>query len=317
MIHRMYLQILVPALLLFPLGVHAKKDLPVSSFPKVSVQEEWVSWRSTDGFNRVSPDGTWAWSRPSSDNDIAIVDPDDNEKIRKDLKGNFSLAFVISPDSNYLFAGRMDGGISMFDKKGNFILSFVGCPHESPVYALAMNQQGDLLNLCMNDKRVYMWDTTKREFGHWKQSHFKSETEWKPMAIAMSINGQFMAIADRQGNVLGGPLYEPTGLYDLRWTYQSGTEWPHQLLYSPDGKYLLVYRREPGSPLLLLNSVTGEKVLELGNQAMESNNELVDFQFSPDGKRLIGLTLGFDSAHPNQRKKITFDLSALVSVPIK
>lgn len=309
------------SLLLVPVATYAKTEETSSAVP---FTERRISLIELQKFNHVSPDGTWAWWFPDLFGDLSIVNPHDPTHTKHDLglEEKFSHLALISSDSQTLVAGRNDGGVSLFDKAGSLLFAFAACPQEKSVNALASNEKGDLLVLCGKDPFVYQWNMTNKDFGHWKQRYGSGENA-TPGTIAMAKPGDGMSIAftkrdpfgDNEVEIMVQGFSRADGGYELAWTYKpdtsetdQGTSIPPKvapgILYSPDGKNLLVYNKHAGGALLLLDAATGQVKREFAKQP---SKPLVDFQFSPDGKKLIGV-----SDMKNEPKEATFDLSSLL-----
>lgn len=260
------------------------------------------------GFNWVSPNHQWAYAIENGA--LELVSPGDLLTSYKKIKPSSFIVSngVFSTDGNFLYVGTWEGNVLLFQADGKELASSPVCSHDGKrvsVLSMAINQQRELLVACKDD-RVLLCNATDPNKIVLKKT-FVVDVEQPGQgasAIAMPPPGGSFVIASPTKKVTLWKQ-ESTGDYKPAWTHT----YPHavtKVLYSPEGRWLLLSNGEAGSRVVLSDVPTGTQQDVLFTQPPAWEEQIYHFRFVPGEMKVEAVT-----GEIGGKKKYTFDIRHL------
>lgn len=270
--------------------------------------------RSNEGFlfGHASPDGTWAYQFEG--NQLSLIDLVKPGQPQKQFGDGFVLIPSFSPDSSYLVVGKTNGQVVVFDKQGRQRLQFGACAGEKEqVAAVAIDQAGHLFTACP-DRSVAVWQWDQTSTVHLQQRILFEQLEpaQPVISIAVSADGQYLTVPGYLHNVHTFKWDARAKEYKALWAHTIGRIDALFALYEKNARYLLLYSVLNKGEIWVLDPGTGKPIANFLQDFSLVPEPLTEFQFSPDGKSLFGLS-GDVVNGTLKFRKVTFDLGSPIS----
>ena len=254
-----------------------------------------------------SPDGKVLAATDGLSESIILWDPDNGRRINVIAKDRYDISSIsFSPDGRMLANGCQYGEIFLWDPQtGRHIRTLTG--HQDEIADLSFSPDGRMLASADDDGVVMLWDPRNgrriRTLQH-EKTFFNS--------VSFSPNGQMLALRGKRVGIGGAhviTLWDPRKGKLLRTieTRVFGLSF-RVMKFSPDSQMLALGGEF--EHIILLDPHNGNH-LGTFDEFSKSGEMLVDFDFSPDGQRLVSLHKGRQSDRsvylwdPHSGKKTT------------
>ncbi len=182
------------------------------------------------------------------------------------------LAAAYSPDGRIIAASGESDSIRLWDRSsGDLVQTLPG--HPERVMDVKFSPDGRLLASCSTDGSVKLWDYREGRL----LQHFTNHVGNWVRRVAFSPDGRWLVPASYDGKV---SVWDTASGAVARTIPMKGRV--ADILFTPDGRYIVTGSREPDSPLIQFWDVdTGEPGLTLGH-----SNAVISLAMTRDGRLL-------------------------------
>jgi WD40 repeat protein/tRNA A-37 threonylcarbamoyl transferase component Bud32 len=240
----------------------------------------WLSQLWTDPSVALTPDGH-SLVTTSEAGELTWWDLESRTKTRVIGIDPGYRALALSPDGRSAGIG-LDDGIELIDLRTEAVRTSRGTLASSPIW-LQFAPDGETIVSTSRDGTVTVWDADSLTPEETLRGH--SDSVWQPV---FSPDGKTLYTTSSDGSAIAWDLSRKRRLgRPFTFTHDRGRyRWPdtHRGKFSPNGRLIAVGLNDSG--IGLLDSRT---LRPIGPPLRETDGEVVDFTFSPDGKTLVAV----------------------------